>query len=406
MSDSEPSSERTQSRERPGSRRVIAVVLLALATLIVARAWSESRVQPTPILPPVVPVQPIAVGATRIEVAFVLDTTGSMSGLIEGAKSKIWSIASQLAGNQQESGVRMGLIGYRDRGDAYVTRRYDLSADIDSIYAQLRSFRAEGGGDGPESVNQALHEAITAMSWSDRDDVYRVVFLVGDAPPHMDYGDVGFEESVRIARQKGIAINTIQCGSWEETARIWRQIATLGAGQYAAIAQNGGMVAIATPMDEELAKLNQQLAGTVVGFGDAQTRREMDSKVAAARTAPAAAAADRLSYLRKTGGGVVSGLRDLVEAVADGLSLDDVAEAELPAEMQAMNVAERHSYLERNRKARARIQARVDELSEGRDAYLASAQKKLDAEGRGDGFDTEVFATIKRQAAEKGISYE
>ena len=406
MSDSEPSSERTQSRERPGSRRVIAVVLLALATLIVARAWSESRVQPTPTLPPVVPVQPIAVGATRIEVAFVLDTTGSMSGLIEGAKSKIWSIASQLAGNQQESGVRMGLIGYRDRGDAYVTRRYDLTADIDSIYAQLRSFRAEGGGDGPESVNQALHEAITAMSWSDRDDVYRVVFLVGDAPPHMDYGDVGFEESVRIARQKGIAVNTIQCGSWEETARIWRQIATLGAGQYAAIAQNGGMVAIATPMDEELAKLNQQLARTVVGFGDAQTRREMDSKIAAARAAPAAAAADRLSYMKKTGGGVVSGLRDLVEAVADGLSLDDVAEEELPAEMQAMNAAERHSYLERNRKARARIQARVDELSEGRDAFVASAQEKLEAEGRGVGFDAEVLATIKSQAAEKGITYK
>ncbi len=401
-----PQKSPTAFGARSRGQQILAVALLALVTLVVARAWAESRIEQPPAPLPTLPVEPIARSDARIEVVFVLDTTGSMSGLIEGAKAKIWSIANGLAANGQKSSVRMGLIGYRDRGDEYVTRRYDLTADIDSIYARLRSFRAGGGGDGPESVNQALDEAISQMSWSSRDDVYRVVFLVGDAPPHTDYGDVSVDASVRRARQQGISVNTVQCGAWDETRRVWQQIAKLGGGQYAAIAQDGGMVAIATPMDDELSTLNEQLARTVIGYGDAAAKSEMDSKVSAAREAPAAIAADRLSYMRKAGGRVVSGLLDLVEATAEGLRLEDVAEEELPAEMQAMAPEARSAYVEKNRSERARIQERIGKLSAKRDDYVTVEQKKLEAEGRADGFDSEVFATIKHQAAEKGITYE
>ncbi len=92
----------------------------------------------------------------RIEVVFVLDTTSSMSGLIQAAKEKIWSIATTMASAQENPDIRMGLVAFRDRGDAYITRSYDLSHDLDSMYASLMDFRAQGGGDGPESVNQAL----------------------------------------------------------------------------------------------------------------------------------------------------------------------------------------------------------------------------------------------------------
>ena len=106
-----------------------------------------------------VPVDPLATERPRLEVVFVLDTTGSMGGLIQAAKEKIWSIATTMASAQPAPEIRMGLVAYRDRGDAYVTRRVDLSEDLDSMYAALIDFQAAGGGDGPESVNQALHEA-------------------------------------------------------------------------------------------------------------------------------------------------------------------------------------------------------------------------------------------------------
>ena len=123
----------------------------------------------------------------RIEVCFVLDTTGSMGGLIAGAKDKIWSMANEMISAKPTPEIRIGLIGYRDKTDAYVTKVYPLSNDIDDIYAKLMAFKAQGGGDTPESVNQALSEGITKMKWSKSKKVLKVIFLVGDAPPHMDY---------------------------------------------------------------------------------------------------------------------------------------------------------------------------------------------------------------------------
>src|SRR5438105_10070703 len=125
----------------------------------------------------------------HIEVCFVLDTTGSMGGLIEGAKQKIWSIANEMVSAKPTPEIRLGLVAYRDRGDEYVTKVFDLTNDIDATYAQLQSFRAAGGGDTPESVSEALDDAVKKISWSADKQVLKIIFLVGDAPPHMDYAD-------------------------------------------------------------------------------------------------------------------------------------------------------------------------------------------------------------------------
>ncbi len=400
---------RSRFLSSPAARSALSVAVLLLTVLPVG-AERTTTAEPPPtgqtVLADPRPDLPDNLGPVRIEVAFVLDTTGSMSGLIDGAKQKIWSIANRLVSNQQRSGVRMALIGYRDRGDQYVTRRYDLTTDIDKIYGHLREFRADGGGDGPESVNQALHEAVHDLSWSEDEDVYRVVFLVGDAPPHMDYGDVPFDETALRAGKRDISVNTIQCGNWDETARVWKQIASLASGQYAAIAQDGGMLALSTPMDGELAQLNRELAGTVIAYGKTEEQREIKRKVDGALGAEADAAADRLSYLAKSGGRVVSGAKDLVDAARDGLSVGDVAESELPPEMKVMAPAEREAYVARNRAERERLQSQVQVMSKRRDAYIAEELAKREAEGKGDGFDAEVFRTIEGQAGKKGITYD
>ena len=88
--------------------------------------------------------------AQRIEVAFVLDTTGSMADLIDGAKRKIWSIANSIIDINPNADIRMALIGYRDQGDEYVVRTYDMSGDLQGLYGDLIRFVADGGGDTPE----------------------------------------------------------------------------------------------------------------------------------------------------------------------------------------------------------------------------------------------------------------
>src|SRR5438093_7085842 len=118
----------------------------------------------------------------RVEVTFVLDTTGSMGGLIEGAKRRIWSIARRIGEGRPRPDLRIALVGYRDLGDEYVTRVHDLSGDMDEVYQNLAAFQAGGGGDTPEHVSRALHDAVHRVSWSQGAGL-RVIFLAGDAPP-------------------------------------------------------------------------------------------------------------------------------------------------------------------------------------------------------------------------------
>ena len=396
------------TRTRPHVRLALAAALSALASLAAlappaqAHEWSEPPLEESPRARRTPPNRTPA----HIEVAFVLDTTGSMSGLIEGAKRKIWSIANQLASAEQGAEVRFALIGYRDRGDAYVTQIHDLTNDIDAVYARLMQFQADGGGDGPESVNQALHEAVTRLDWSTSKDTYRVIFLVGDAPPHLDYqDDVRYDRSVRLARQRDIAVNAIQCGEWTETAQIWREIASLGMGTYAAIAQDGGMATIATPLDDELAKLNRELAGTVLAYGREDERREADEKVRNALRAEAPAAADRLAYLSKASdGAVVTGSKDLVAEAAAGASVASVAPEALPERLREMPAEKRQAYVDGQLAKRKAMQSRIAEVTAERDAYLAEEEAKARAAGRDDAFDQKVNDAIKAQAARKGIA--
>lgn len=158
----------------------------------------------------------------RIEVCFVLDTTGSMGGLIEGAKQKIWSIANDMIGAKPTPDIRVGLVAYRDRGDQYITRTFDLTNDIDAVYAQLQSFKAGGGGDEPESVNEALAAAVREMTWSADRKVLKIIFLVGDAPPHMDYAQgPKYPEVCQEAVKRDLIINTVQCGGIARTTPFW-----------------------------------------------------------------------------------------------------------------------------------------------------------------------------------------
>jgi Mg-chelatase subunit ChlD len=342
----------------------------------------------------------------RIEVCFVLDTTASMGGLIEGAKQKIWSIANEMISAKPTPALKLGLIGYRDRGDEYVVKSFQLTDDIDSIYAHLRDFKAEGGGDEPESVNEALSEAIEKMPWSQDRKVLKIIFLVGDAPPHMDYTDgAKYPELCRIAAKKGLIINTVQCGSIAATTPIWKEIAKSSEGSYATIAQSGGVTVITTPMDEELAKLNKKIGETLIPYGDADLRREVAAKQAFAESAPATAAADRLSYNAKTKKGV-QGRGELLDALASSeVKLESIDKKDLPAEFQKLTKEEIEARIAKTRGERDSLQNEVQELAKKRDAYIQAENKRRAEGGKGDGFDEKVAETIHQQAERKGISY-
>ncbi|MHC4598583.1 MAG: vWA domain-containing protein [Planctomycetota bacterium] len=347
-----------------------------------------------------------------IEVVFVLDTTGSMGGLIEGAKRKIWSIANAIATGEPAPDLKIGLVAYRDRGDAYVTAVTPLTDDLDKVFKILTGFRAGGGGDGPEHVNLALHDAVHKGGWSaPESDILKIIFLVGDAPPHMDYaGDIRYPVTVEKALRHNIMVNTVQCGANGNCRHHWQEIARRGEGKYVAITQSGGMVAVSTPYDKPLADLESRIAATRVYFGTADVRKRAEKKAeeaeegrrAASDMAPAAAA-DRAVVMAKKAGRTFGSV-DLVSRVFEHkLDLAKVDLKQLPKALQGKSLEEIRAVLKEKWDARQALQKEMAELAGKRADHI---KKELAKRGKADGFDAKVKEIIREKAKEAGIEYK
>ncbi len=350
----------------------------------------------------------------EIEVVFVLDTTGSMGGLLEGAKRKIYSIASRIAQGRPTPHLKVGLVAYRDVGDEYVTKRFDLSDDLDTVFANLRKFQAGGGGDTPEHVGRGLGEAVSKLSWSQNREVMKVIFLVGDPPPAKLNADWDYKHWAKRAKDKHIVVNTVRCGSDSETEVAWRYAAKLTDGTFDTIDQSGGMVAVATPYDAELAKVNAELASKTLYSGKAEVQAANRARADAMASLAPEAAAERISYMKKTraakkpaGAGApamessapeaVGGAVDLVAAPT---ALASVGDEELPMELKGLTKEAQAAKVKQLADEKKVLEEKAAKLAAARDEWRAkNVSEKEDA------FDANVMKGVKAQAAKHGLTY-
>lgn len=338
--------------------------------------------------------------APRVDLVFALDTTSSMSGLIAGAKAKIWEIARRAQEGQPAPELRVGLVAYRDKGDQYVTKVLDLTADLDKVYATLTALRAEGGGDQPEHVIKGLEDAVDGVSWSTGSNGVKLVYLVGDAPPHLDYDDGPTLDAVLArARRRGIRISAVRCGNDERTLETWTTIARRTDGEVSTIEQSGGVVAVATPFDGELARLNAELAATEVHWGSEGERRAAREDLSRNLAATAAEQADRASFYGSAAS-TRSAPRKKDLAAAPPADLRKVRDEELPAELRGMSPEERGRYVESKRARRDAILSQVREVSGKREAHLRAAAPPAPAS-----FDGRVYESLRKAGAGAGITY-
>jgi Mg-chelatase subunit ChlD len=342
----------------------------------------------------------------QVEVVFCLDTTGSMKGLINAAKQKIWSISNQISAGNPTPQVKIGLVAYRDRGDAYITKVIDLSDDLDAIHGHLMGFQADGGGDTPESVNQALNEAVTKISWSKDKKTLRMIFLVGDAPPHMDYPeDVKYPVTCKLALEKDIIINAVQCGKDVTTRKYWMEICKSAEGSYVQIdAQGGPLVSVATPFDTELAKINVEINKTQLVYGTAALQTSNKAVIAGTNALPAATQADRAAFNARNHAATAY---DLVQKIKDGkVKLEEIKKEELPAELKGKTLTEQKEILKQVEARRADLSKQAIELDKKRGEFI---QKKLaeDQKNRArDSFDNQVLRILQTQAGRANIQYQ
>jgi hypothetical protein len=279
------------------------------------------------------------------------------------------------------------------------------------MYTQLMQFQAIGGGDTPESVNQALAEAVNRPQWSRRPSVYRVIFLVGDAPPKMNYpDDVNYHLSCEQAAKRDIVINTIQCGDMTATRPIWREIAQRGKGRYFQVAQSGSAVLYDTPYDEPIARLSRNLDETRIYYGDAAHRSEMEARKETAdtiyRAARPAAVAKRTIFNSKAAGTKnFIGSQELVQAIESGdREITDIPEEELPPALRKMSKTELADHIAARSEERKRLQAQINDLAQKRQQFIEEKVKSEKGSGKAS-LDAKIYECIQAQAAPKGLSY-
>jgi Mg-chelatase subunit ChlD len=389
------------------SFRVAAAVLTFVIGISVATVWAFTRTQPT--------IKPVDVRneTPTLEMVFVVDTTGSMGGLIEGAKQRIWGIVNEVMQQQSHPAVKIGLVAYRDRGDQYVTQVLPLTEDLDKVYMTLMQYQAEGGGDEPEDVRRALLDGLQKAGWSrTAPRIAQVLFLVGDAPPHNDYKDE--QDTLETAGQAvdlGIVVNTIQCGSSAQTKEVWESIARRGEGQYFAIPQTGGVQAISTPYDEDLSKLGTKLGGTFLSYGggagiEGERFRGEAKRVADTSEATVAASAPMEARALRSINKLVNAnayIGDLLQNIENGsVKLESVAEADLPDELKKLSPEERKQEVDKRLAERKEIRNQILSLSKLRADYVAAQQKKQGTSSH-NSFDVAVSAALKEQLSKKGI---
>ena len=174
-----------------------------------------------------------AVNAPRIDVAFALDTTGSMGDEIDVVKEKIVDIARNISAGQPRPDVRFGIVAFRDRGDAYVTKAFAFSREIADVQRTLRTLDANGGGDEPESVAEGLYAAVHELQWDFSKNTARMIFLIGDAGPHQYADGKDWRKVTSEAAEKGITVSVIGCSGLNPAGeRVFEKIARLADGQF------------------------------------------------------------------------------------------------------------------------------------------------------------------------------
>jgi hypothetical protein len=340
-----------------------------------------------------------------IDVVICLDVSGSMNGLIDSARTKLWDIVNDLAKIKPTPKLRVGLYSYGhttyDAKKGWVRKEADLTDDLDEISRKLFGLSISGGN---EYVARVCRDAIDEQKWSEDKNALKIIFVAGNEPATQD-PQVKLKDVADKAVAKGIFINPIYCKSNQfPNYDDWKEFGNMGGGVFALIDQDKGAVTIATPLDKELDKLSREMSNTYLSYGKEGNEKKANQQLQdanASKQSPGAAA----SRAESKGGGLYrNDAWDLVDRMKNDPKFDvkKVPVEELCEEMKKMTPEEREKHVKEMLAKREALQKQINELSAKRQAYLKEEAKK-NVSAADKAFDDAVRGALRKQADSKGI---
>lgn len=338
----------------------------------------------------------------KIQVALCLDTSNSMDGLIDQAKSQLWKMVNELASTKKAGktpDIELALYEYGNSGlavtEGYIRQVSALTTDLDMISEKLFELKTNGGD---EYCGWTIQDVTNNLAWSDNNQDLKLIIIAGNEP--FNQGKVDYKIACKAAITKGIMVNTIHCGDYEGGVRhFWKDGADLTDGKYMNIDTDAKVVHIETPFDNEILELNRQLNDTYISYGKVgRSRKEMQRRQDA-NAASYGAANNVERAVSKSKPAYKNESWDLVDATqADEDVLESIPEENLPEAMKDMTKAEQKTFIEEKSEARKRLQAQISELNNKRQEYITQKQKE-DAESLT--LDNVMLKAIREQAEAK-----
>ncbi len=369
---------------------------------------SDKVAETAPAAPLMIAESPKDEVTDTVQIALVLDTSGSMDGLINQARSHLWNMVDQMGRmnrtvNGKTRGVKIELALYEygndtiPAQDGYIRQVIPFTSDLDSVSEKLHALFTNGGS---EYAGQAIETAVTKLQWSSDPNAMKFVFLAGNE--EFDQGPVSAAKAMQIAAGKDINVQLIFCGTQDMT---WEAAAKLAKSDLMKIDQNRVAVHIPSPQDDEILQLGNELNGTYMAYG-------AEGQAAAVRQSKADFSSAKMSKKVAVERAQLKGKKayrndswDLVDAVEkDGKFLEKASDDKLPAPLKGKSLAEKKEVVAANAAKRAELKTKIAKLEAQRTAFIEAERKKQNGANE-ESLETELMKSTKKIATKKGYKF-
>lgn len=343
----------------------------------------------------------------NIQLALLLDTSNSMDGLIDQAKSQLWKIVNELAlakcADGKKPNIQLALYEYGNDGlpssEGYIRQVSGLTDDLDLISEKLFSLSTNGGN---EFCGQVINSSLNQLAWSASANDLKMIFIAGNEP--FTQGKISYRTAGLMAREKSVVVNTIFCGPFDEGLRTnWKDGADITGGTFMSIQQDRKTVYIPSPYDEKISALNDKLNSTYVYYGSSgASKKEMQSvQDKNARSYGEENKVERA--ISKSTHAYKNSSWDLVDAAKeDEQAIAKAKDEDLPMEMKGMTANQRQVYVKEKATERKQIQDEIQILNKKRQEYIVVNTPKEVSDSM---LDAAMIKAIKEKAKLKSLSF-
>lgn len=349
----------------------------------------------------------------KIQVAILLDVSGSMDGLIEQAKAQLWNMVSVMGKaqcNNQTPQIEIALYEYgrttNDKAAGYVKQISGFTGDLDMLSKNLFSLTTNGGD---EYCGQVIYTSLKDLKWDASPENYKVIFIAGNE----DFlqGDLLYTKACNEAKNKAVIVNTIYCGDrMQGIKEHWNLNSECGNGSFTVINQNEKTEDIPTPYDSILFSLNGQLNNTYIAYGYAGGKQQlMQAEVDQLNYASSKTAAVKRVAVKGKGNLYKNDSWDLMDraTLADSDEfLKNLDKKTLPDSLKNKSTEELKKVIGVKKEQRGNVQKQIETVNEQRNVYITAERKKNAEQNKTATLESEIEKIIKEQAKRFNMKIE